>query len=179
MPDKRLLTDPITNSLPSRRSVWVRSINGGSPTDPSGDMGRIEKETFANSTATRFTYGVMIPGQGIEGPFHIRYHWYQDGGTTGDVDVNVWLLTVGDDDTMNITATKSALNDTATAAGAYHISPWSSAITVTGTYVDEDLYFVGMERLGSDGDDTFTGTMVPIAMELSYITTNELGWSPL
>ncbi len=119
----------------------------------------------------------MVPviSVGMLAPFFVRYHWYQELGTTGDAVVNVWMLTVGDDDTMNITATKTALNDAATAGGVYHISDWSAALTLTGTYAADDVYFVGMERLGSDGSDTFTGEVVPIGMELSYTALSERG----
>ena len=162
------------DAVPSRRSNIIVAFNIDNDTPATGDIGTVNGTDFINGFTVRRSYPVSVRPSGIIGPFYVRCFWYQDGGTTGTVTINCWVLAQGDGDSMAITPTEHSIDDVGTADEEFHISPWSSAITVTGSFADEDLLHIGFERLGAS--DAFAGTMLLVGVEFSYVLTNTSGW---
>lgn len=172
--DRGQLIKELRNSVPSRRSTLTATFAQANSTPTSGTTGPIAGTSFPDGATTRHSWAVKTRERGIDQPFYVRYFWFQNGGTTGDCTVTTWVLTVGDGDSMAVTPTETAVTDAGTADDDFHVSPWSAALTTTGTYVAEDMLHVGLERTG--GSDAFAGEMLIIGVELSYIVTDTSGW---
>ena len=163
----------VRNDVPSRRSDMIVWHNLSNDT-PSGDIGAISGSDFPNSADTRISAPISVRPSGIVPPFYVRYFWYQNGGTTGTVTINGWVLAQGDGDSMALTPTEFSLDDVGTADEDFHVSAWSAAITVNGTFADEDLLHIGIERLGTS--DAFAGALLLIGVEFSYELRDTAGW---
>lgn len=115
---------------------------------------------FANAATTCWQVDYWLPKNYADGStFTVGLEWIPDADvSSGDV---LWAVKLGAyrDGSTADTALGSAVNitDTFIAAGKFHMTPDSAAITAAGSPVGGDDIVIEVCRVGGDAADTLTG----------------------
>lgn len=164
--------------VPNRRSIVIDDFINIHVTQSGQTYFADNCGEFFNVVSS-FAFAIPIPYRSTEGPYFMRYHWTTEQNDTGTVEMDFGLLTLGDGDSLSgATLTYTTVTDTATATDDFRTSPWSSALTVTGTEANGDVMWVSAVR--DHASDTFPAASVVsvLRFEFSYIANDLRGPDP-
>ena len=175
----------VRDYVPNRRSVFIENFASiGTSATQSGQtsraLGNMTQVTDGggNPGADNWSFAVPLLTRGFAGPYFARCLWWTNVTGTGTVEFDIALLTLGDGDILSgQTLTFATVTDNATATDDYHMTDWSSELTVTGTPADGDVLWMTVRW--DHASSSFASLTVDIArVELSYIANDLRGPEP-
>lgn len=123
--------------------------------------------TSADETAW---FTVAMPKNWNESTVTAQFLWTSASGS-GNVVWGLACTAVSDDDpTDTALGTAQTVTDALTATGDLMQTAATSAITIGGTPAENDMIFCRVQRVGSNGSDTFSGTATLLGLKLFYTT---------
>ena len=169
-------------------SLWIgagamtsRTTNGAefvSEEYPTNDI-RLDLLLFDSVTEEGAQFAVVMPDQWDGGTVKVKVYWDAATGATA-ADTVSWKVnggTLSNDDPIDTAlGTQVTINDIVIAVGDVHVSPTSSALTITGTPALGDLIIFQVVR-NVAGTDDMTEDAKLIGISIQYLkTTDAAAW---
>jgi len=145
-------------------NITTREVTEGSP--------EIRTLDFDQATTEYAQFSIAMPKSWDEGTITYEAYWTADTGNTGGVSWGLQGVAIRDNGGAFGTAfgTAQVVDDTFHLQHRMHISPTSSALTISGTPLVGDITFFQVYRDTADANDTLSADARLIGIKIHYTT---------
>ena len=145
-------------------NITTREVNEGSP--------EIRTLDFDQTTTEYAQFSIAMPKSWDEGTITYEAYWTADTGNTGGVSWGLQGVAIRDNDSAFNTAfgTAQVVDDTFHLQHRMHISPTSSALTISGTPLVGDICYFQLYRDTADANDTLSADARLVGIKIHYTT---------